>query len=288
MIIVKIWGGIGNQLFQYVFGQYLHYRYQQEVCYDDNAFYSVEKTRNRELNALDAEIQYDNSCSFNRYRGVKNRFLRYLFQMVPSHHYIEENLYGDGTEIEMILSRIKYDELYFFSGYWQDIKYYKWLKENISEFCLKVKDFPNELKFLRKLIVKTENSVSLHIRRGDYFSPKNISIYGVCGVDYYEEALHMMKYKYPYAKVFVFTDDIDWVKENVSIDDELIIIPNYPVCQLAYIEMMSLCQHHIISNSSFSWWGAVLNPDENSYVLCPNRWLLTSNKTIALKEWIHI
>lgn len=80
MIIVKIWGGIGNQIFQYVFGQYLKYKYRTDVLYDDNSYLSIDKLRKRELDALDAEILYDNSCTFSKYKGVKNRVLRLFFK----------------------------------------------------------------------------------------------------------------------------------------------------------------------------------------------------------------
>ena len=100
MIIVKIWGGIGNQLFQYVFGQYLHYRFGQVVYYDNNSYYTVDKLRKSELDALSNydEIVYDNRCSFSRFRGVKNRILRFAFQAHPRHHYIGEGKRVPQTE----------------------------------------------------------------------------------------------------------------------------------------------------------------------------------------------
>ena len=70
MIIVKVWGGIGNQLFQYVFGEYLKYKYGQEVRYDDNSYKTTDKLRKRELDAIDADIVYDNRCSFSKFRGI--------------------------------------------------------------------------------------------------------------------------------------------------------------------------------------------------------------------------
>lgn len=131
MIIVKIWGGIGNQIFQYVFGQYLKFKYNTEVWYDDNSYLSTDKLRKRELEALDTEIQYNNSCLFSKYRGVKNRIFRFAFQLSPKHHFIQE---GSTLPQKYIPGHI-----YFFQGYWQDIKYYDWLRNNVHSFCIKSK-----------------------------------------------------------------------------------------------------------------------------------------------------
>lgn len=280
MIIVKIWGGIGNQLFQYVFGQYLRFRYDEEVWYDDNSYCTTDKLRKRELDALDVEIQYDNSCSFSKYRGVKNRLLRYAFQLNPKRHYIQE---GDKLPESFTPSHI-----YFFQGYWQDIEYYNWLKQNVSGFEIKSKEKPKELSSLFDEIKAKENTLSVHVRRGDYFLPKNIKTYGVCDVAYFEKALSNVKKGQSNLKTYVFTDDPDWVKSNLQLDETVTLIPNYPISQFAYIELMSLCKHHIVSNSSFSWWGAVLNNQSNAIVVAPSRWTLTSKKTIALNDWRKI
>lgn len=280
MIIVKIWGGIGNQLFQYVFGQYLHYRYGQEVFYDDNAYISVDKLRNRELDSLDRVIKYDNSCNFSKYRGVKNRLLRFLWQTSPRKHLVLEGK----TMPKSFLP----NHIYFFQGYWQDIKYYKWLMENVLDFDLQSKHIPEELVCLYDEVRNEENSVSIHVRRGDYFSPKNIKTYGVCDIDYFNSALEKISMQIPNFRLFVFSDDLDWVRENLRVGDNAIFVPNYSISQFAYIELMSHCRHHIISNSSFSWWGAVLNSQDSSMVIAPKSWTLTSVKTIALETWFKI
>ena len=280
MIIVKIWGGIGNQLFQYVFGQYLRYRYNQEVLYDDNSFLSTDKLRERELDALDTTITWDKHCRFSKYRGIKGRLLRYCYQLLPKHHYV-------GLD-EIIPQRIKDNEEYFFQAYWQDSKYYQWLVANVPSFKLQSKSFPKELNAKRTQIESCPQSVSVHIRRGDYFSPENISVYGVCTEEYFERAASLMKKEVPGVRFFVFTDDIEWVRRHIQLDDDAVIVPNYEISQFAYIELMSLCKHHIISNSSFSWWGAVLNEQGGARVICPSKWTLTSDESIALDNWVKL
>lgn len=280
MIIVKVWGGIGNQLFQYVFGQYLQYRYKQEIYYDENSFVSVDKLRQRELEGIESNVKIYNNCSFSKVRGVKNRILRFIFQINPANHYIEE-----GKSIPI---RFHYNHRYFFQGYWQDVKYYKWLKENVSGFTIASSNYPIELATLRNQILSAPNSVSIHVRRGDYFLSKNIKKYGVCDTQYFEDALGVVASRYKDFTLFVFSDDLEWVKNNMKLPNDTIFVPNYDVSQFAYIELMSLCQHHIISNSSFSWWGAVLNKNTDTLVISPQKWTLDSCETIALESWLKI
>ena len=281
MIIVKVWGGIGNQLFQYVFGEYLKYKYGQEVRYDDNSYKTTDKLRKRELDAIDADIVYDNRCSFSKFRGLKNRLLLFSYLLNPKHHFISES--------SPIPTRYKKGHTYFFQGYWQDIKFYKWLLDNTS-FQLRCKSLPEKLKAYYDMMNNTENSISVHIRRGDYFSPANIGTYGVCDAAYFETAIQKIKADLGDKKkhFFVFTDDIDWVQKNVKLDECSTIVENFDVPQLSYIILMSQCKHHVISNSSFSWWGAVLDAATDTIVLAPRKWTLTSDKSIALTEWEKI
>ena len=281
MIIVKVWGGIGNQLFQYVFGQYLRFRYKQEVCYDDSSYLSTDKLRNSELSALDGSIVFNNKCTFSRYRGVKNRLLRFLFQLNPKHHYVSESNMQFPENYEV-------SHIYFFQGYWQDVKYYQWLKTNASGFSLKIKEMPQELTSLQTEIRASNNSVCLHVRRGDYFIPQNIGIYGVCDAAYYEKTLNYMSRQIKDMEVFVFSDDIDWIKTNLKFSCPYTIVPNYDVPQFAYISLMSECKNYIISNSSFSWWGAVIGEQEQSCVICPKRWRKDTADSPALANWIKL
>ena len=280
MLIVKLWGGIGNQLFQYVFGQYLHNKYDQEVRYDDNSYISTDKLRKRELDDLDIEIKMNNHCIFSKYRGVKGRLLRYIYQMNPRHHFI-------GLD-EIIPVHFNYKKEYYFQAYWQDYKYYDWLIKNVPDFRITSKSFPKEIVEYKDMIQTTADSVSLHVRRGDYFKPQFVNIFGVCTEEYYKNAINQIKEIYPEARFFVFSDDMDWVRSHLKLGENFVLIPNYEISQFAYIELMSLCHHHIISNSSFSWWGSVLNSKEDTVVIAPSIWMKNTTKTLALDNWIKI
>ena len=231
MIIVRIWGGIGNQLFQYVFCQYLKYKYGQEVKYDDNAFFSVDKLRKRELNALDMPIDYDNSCGFSKHKGVRNRLGKFLFLLNPKHHFLDWT-----TKLP---ESYNYGDLYFIQGYWQEYRYIEWLRNNVPSFKLRSSKFPIELDVLKEKIESEPNAVSVHVRRGDYFAPENVKLYGVCDANYYEQAVKELCSRVSNQTIYVFSDDLDWVNENVHFDAPVTYIPNYDISQFAYIELMS-------------------------------------------------
>jgi len=281
MIVIRVWGGIGNQLFQYVFGEYLHYKYGQIVKYDDGSFYGVDTLRKRELDMLNAKIEYDSSYSFSRCRGVKNRILRTIFQLHPKHHLIIEGRTTLPTSYHK-------NHIYYFQGYWQSIEYYEWLKKHVPNFALEAKYVPQELKGLKNMMDSCVQSLSVHVRRGDYFSKKNIGVYGVCTETYDHKALTSILGNNSEIKVFVFTDDIGWVIKNLVLPNDVVIVQNYEIPQFAYVELMSHCKHHIISNSSFSWWGAVLNSQKGAIVISPDKWTLTSSHTISLNKWIKM
>jgi hypothetical protein len=125
------------------------------------------------------------------------------------------------------------------------------------------------------------NAVSLHVRRGDYVhNSTNAATYEVCSLDYYRASIRHMAERIQQPKFFIFSDDIAWVKNNLKID-----FPHHYVdCnhgEESYNDMrlMSLCQHHIIANSSFSWWGAWLNPNREKIVIAPKNWFAIERDT---------
>jgi hypothetical protein len=129
----------------------------------------------------------------------------------------------------------------------------------------------------------------VHIRRGDYAYVKEITaIHGICSMDYYFEAMELIKKIFPTASFFIFSDDVDWVKENFQQPNNYIITPNLTSPQ-EDLRLMSMCTHHIIANSSFSWWAAWLNPLVNKLVVSPREWMKGKfDLPIINKDWISI
>ena len=172
------------------------------------------------------------------------------------------------------------------------IKYF----DNVEDELRSIFTFKNELEGLNKiheLEINTTNSICLHVRRGDYVSNLSAAkFHGICNLEYYKKAI-----QYIYAKIenpffFIFSDDVDYVKNNFNELKNFKIIDNNQG-QTSYIDLrlMALCKHHIIANSTFSWWGAWLAKKEHQIVIAPSTWFEGSQevmKDIYCENWIKV
>lgn len=276
MTIVRLWGGVGNQLFQYSFGQYLEKEWNRNVFYDVSSFGTSEQLRQLEICSLIPDLPFKN-VRFTQYTGIKNRLFRMLFQCANT--YLSEKSFT-------MQSLDKTKGMIYLQGYWQDLIYAECFP---SQRVLNEWKTPSVLQDIENLIKSIDMPISLHVRRGDYFSPENINIYGVCTEKYYKQAIDRVESVTGEHKLFfVFSDDIQWVKNHVLLPKSTVFIPNYEVSQFSYIYLMSLCKVNIISNSTFSWWGAYLNQYVDKVVIAPSRWMLNSDRTLALDSWTKI
>ena len=169
-------------------------------------------------------------------------------------------------------------------GYLGNIKYFDHRR---AEILALFKD-ENIIKYLQtRYSSLLKNSVSLHVRRGDYL--KLEKVYYITGVDYYEKALSLLEESVVIDNILVVSDDIEWCKENFH-DERITFIDGY----MDYIDMyiMSLCDHQILTNSSFSWWGAYLNENKDNIVYSPKKWFkeggLPKEEYIMCPNWIMI
>lgn len=285
MVIVRLWGGIGNQLFQYTFGEYLRNKMHQDVRYDIGSFGKSDKLRTYELSVLNNDLPIIGDIRFSKYTGILNRFFLQLFKSSRKNKFITN--WDDNT--------LSFEEnnKYYFQGYWLDRKYVKELLDIHQDLYVPKVELPSQLDVVFDLIQKEMVPVAIHIRRGDYFSPQNIDTLGVCDPDYFHKAISLLKEQVSDSfRLFVFSDDLDWVKENINLPDNSVFVPNYDIAQFWYIHLMSLCKHNIISNSTFSWWGAVLNENTSKIVIIPDTWVLKKDtgKYEALydENWIRL
>jgi hypothetical protein len=151
----------------------------------------------------------------------------------------------------------------------------------------------NKNKNLQQIITST-NSVSIHLRRLDYMTdPKWRCSHGdICDIDYYVNAVTYIKQHVPNSQFVVFSDTSEWVKSNLPIENAIYVDWNKGKYSFRDMQLMSLCKHNIIANSSFSWWGAWLNQNPNKIVIAPIKWLNRHDNTYSLKfifpEWITI
>jgi hypothetical protein len=291
MIIVQLNGGLGNQLFQYAIARSLSEKLHSEVVLDLNIynktglraheFYALKHFNvNAEIaNSSDTKLFYSN----NFFRKVQRRIMRQTGTGKIKQVYEREQFVFNPDVF-------KYSGNIYLRGYWQSEKYFKSIEGIIrSELSLKDSLSQKTLEVSKEITAK-RNTVSLHIRRGDYVTDiKTYNTLGLCSLDYYRRCVSVLGNELGGLNIFVFSDDPVWVKENIVFNHPLYFV-NHNNIKYAYEDMflMSLCEHNIIANSSFSWWGAWLNNNKNKIVLAPKKWIVDTNRTnldIIPEDW---
>lgn len=278
MIIIRMTGGLGNQMFQYAL--YLKLRAMgKEVKMDDFTEYEGREARPLSLWAFG--IEYDRAsreelCRMtDGFMDPVSRIRRKLFGR-KSLEYMEKDCNFDPE----ILNR---DPAYL-TGYFQSEKYFADIEEKVRRaFCFSERIWEGIPTQLLERIrsyeqqIKTAMAVSVHIRRGDYL--QNEEAYGgICTEQYYKTAVEYVKKRQQDASFFVFTNDPDyageWILKNFGQEKERFVLIEGTQEENGYLDLylMSLCRHHILANSSFSWWGAYLNPSREKMVIVPHKW----------------
>jgi hypothetical protein len=263
---VIITGGLGNQMFQYAFALALSKHYKDRVILD-TSWYNFTKTREYQLGAFNISLDLG-------YTLVNNDTL------------VQEvyNIF-DPTVFD-------YKKNIVFKGYWQSEKYFIKYKDLLKlEFTLK-KELHKKSEIYKKMIIKTE-SISIHIRRTDYVThPYTNRIHGTCSIAYYQEAISILKKTTNNPYFFIFSDNLDWAKENLDNNENMIFVElDQNIPDYEEIILMSLCKHNIIANSSFSWWGAWLNQNPNKIIIAPEKWFNDDDyytRDLIPREWIAI
>jgi hypothetical protein len=172
-------------------------------------------------------------------------------------------------------------------GYFQTEKYFSEIRNTLLEEFAPIKEIANSTQKYKEQITTVENSCSLHIRRGDYIlNSKSNSIHGTCSLGYYKEAIKIIEEKHQNITFFIFSDDIVWTKKNLVLQNAVYV--THKCLPHEDLHLMSLCVHNITANSSFSWWGAWLNKNNNKTIIAPKQWFVTKENEIACENWIKI
>lgn len=261
--VIKIMGGLGNQMFQYAYGRSCELSGKKVIF--DTSFFNQGNTKPD--TARDFKLNIFNIETKAVFSNKKNRITDFLGRI--------KRLLRSTTE-----------------GYYQNEKYFNNIDAVIrKEFTLKNSMSEEGMKWQEKIIA-SENSVSIHIRRGDYVQdPKTSAFHGACNVEYYIKALEKITeiLKMKNMEIFVFSDDILWAKENLDFPHQMYFVSDPRIADYEEMWLMSLCKHNVIANSTFSWWGAWLNNNPNKIVVGPKQWFngKTSEELgILPKEWI--
>lgn len=304
MIYISFEGGLGNQMFQYAYGRFLQNYYNDSVCFDISK-YDFEKSENREFDLYDMEIVKD----WRQVQVKKNRLARYGVRYIP---------YLGATAVYTFLNKLMKDPTYMHGvhAYQRFINLFGFYRSNTHEFYyepihnslfnkkiirghwfnpdvvrkmdselrkeLRVKtDINQDNRRILDIINKTE-SVAVHIRRGDYVTLG----YVVCSIQYYIKCMQEIQERLQNPCFFIFSDDIEWVRKELKFDGKMLFVDlkNKAVDDM---RLLYSCKHFIISNSTFSWWGAWLSDNPDKIVLQPKFWKNSDDEMYVLKmpEW---
>lgn len=283
MIIIKTLGGLGNQLFQYALAQKFIFL-GKEVKFDFSQI--KENGIKNELDIFDNSLIEATNEEINKFGDCKTDILHKVkrkLNIYKKTHIIESASYTYQPSI------FKLDNIFLW-GYWQSDKYFN----DIEDIIRKKLVFPqiteaHNVEYMNQ--IKSDiSSVSIHIRRGDYLSKQFINQYGnICTDEYYDKAINYMKEKLDNPHFYIFSNDLDWTKNKYNSSEFTIISGNSGDISYRDMQLMSMCKHNIIANSSFSWWGAWLNNNPDKIVIAPNKWC--NNKPtpdIYPNNWIKL
>ncbi len=278
MKIIKVIGGLGNQMFQFALATSLKKAFPHErILLDLKDFHGYRIHNGFELPHI-FNIDYQEATWKDIFKvsyPIGNYTLSRFFKkfLPPRKSMIIEN---DPKDI--IPSVFDDDRDLYYDGYWQHEFYFKHLAEQMRHIYTfpKLKDDKN-LQVVSE--IEGKNSVSIHIRRGDYLT--NPLFKDICNLNYYQEAIQYMNAYIKPDVYCVFSDDMDWCKTHLStfLDFEKCIFIDWNKSKDSYIDMqlISMCKHNIIANSTFSWWGAWLNTNPDKTVIAPKKWINTKH-----------
>jgi len=290
MIITKLIGGLGNQMFQYAAGRRAAYVNNTSLKLDIAGYENQVGITPRKYMLHIFNIE-ENFASINEINKSKQntfiqKILKKIYPVFINKLYIREKGHNFDPDI------LNVNDNAYLDGYWASEKYF----EDIEDIIHKEFTFKNKPDEINKAVIDKMthcDSVSIHIRRGDYVNDKKTNQYhGICNLNHYYQSVEYITNKIKSPHFFIFSDDINWAKQNLHLKFPYVFV-DHNIGKKDYEDMrlMSECKHNIIANSSFSWWGAWLNQNPNKIVIAPKKWF--NDKSINTKDlipdlWIKI
>lgn len=292
MIISHIIGGLGNQMFQYALGRsrslelgtslrlhvsdFADYGLHQGFQLGDVFGGDFQLASEREVRAF---------LGWRGYRLCRRLLRRRSAAALRGSSFVVEPHFDYWPGILETAGEC------YLAGYWQSEKYFRNIEQVIrSDFTFRAPLTGSNIEAASR--IANSNAVSLHVRRGDYaINPRTLAVHGLCSADYYHSAIDFVARHVEAPEFFIFSDDIPWVKEHLMISHPCHYVEhNKGANSHNDMRLMSLCRHHIIANSSFSWWGAWLNPAPDKIVVAPRRWFASGRSVMDLipEGWVSL
>lgn len=288
LVIVRIGEGIGNQMFQYAYARALKEKGVNVKLDLDKTFdkffkqYKNHDLRQNSIQNFNITLEDIDVERYGKYNYIKcDNFRNKIIYNLAKYGMWKYKLYDEDDKFHIKKAEFL-NENYYMRCWLQNEKYFKQIRSILLKELR-----PKKKIHISKILLQAvddHESVSLHIRRGDY-----VRIHNNLNIDYYSRAVELIKRKYNNPKFIIFSEDLDWVKTNLKIEDECIYVNEDKKLQ-DYEELliMSRCKANIISNSTFSWWGAWLNSNVEKIVIAPKHGWFPKQKNIIPQDWIVI
>jgi len=291
MIVIRLEGGLANRMFQYAFFIAIS-KQRDDVFLDEDSFIPKLKHENISIKDVFPTLHFPEyrNDRFKVYykKSLFSKVLRNLLEAFSNKYYHEKEM----TYYENLISTLP--KTCYLRGYWQTEKYFKDIETEIRDlFCFTPLADHRNLSIVEKM--QNSNSVAIHVRKGKDYMSDSSRTDGICDVSYYNKAINIIQDKVKDPRFFIFTDNQDWVIDNITGIDYVLVNWNPVFGNGNYIDMqlMSSAKHNIIANSSYSWWAAWLNNTVSKIVVAPDFWFVQNSKIknptdLIPVEWIVV
>jgi hypothetical protein len=271
-IIIRLQGGLGNQLYCYAAARALSLNTNKELLIDARPIKGEGPNRQYDLSVFDIKEKHVSGLTSWITGWVASvrlgKLFKVLFPLAWNFKIIRDKEEGFDASLSN-----PYRGTIILQGYWQSFKYFD-NEDKILKKELTIKNEPDAINKNWIAELHEEESVALHVRRGDYVNnPTANAIHGTCTPEYYEKAIKLIFEKVENPSFYIFTDDPEWAENNISISAPTKVIKhNLGKSDYEDLRLMSHCKHFIIANSSFSWWGAWLSNNSSKIIIAPSKW----------------
>jgi hypothetical protein len=280
MVTVLLSGGLGNQMFQYAAAKSLATRLNTSLSID---LYALRKKT--QATPRPYELDIFNIGDISETSSAKAKFVTKARPFIQKFRPLFQKS-GIFTDTYAILYQPVFETIkgnIILSGYFQNEKYFRGISETIrQDFSFKNPLTGKNAETARQITDK--QSVAIHIRRGDYLNANIRSNFAIPDKTYYENAIKYITSHIENPEFYIFSEDFEWIKENLNLEGCPVTFIDRNKGKDSYrdMQLMSLCKHNIIANSSFSWWAAWLNSNRDKIIVAPGQWFREEQKNRLL------
>ena len=300
-IVARLSGGLGNQMFEYAAGRSLALKTSSRLVIDATVFTLPGERRAYALDGygLAAEVRFDGYAypptkAVVRFPPVRRSgWIDRAAELVRGTigRKAREQTFSVFTE-----RSFDFDPRFcqrgaqsYLVGYWQSERYFADIAGVVRQELTYQRE-PDAANAQWLARIRASNAVCLHVRRGDYLLTAHFEHHGLCSADYYRRAVRLIRDRVANPQFFVFSDDWQWCREHLADSDMVIVDANQPGAGQDELRLMAACRHHVIANSSLSWWGAWLATSIDQIVVAPKPWFSKTPDTPDLfpSGWVAL